>query len=88
MQITFNVPPALQRDLEWLAEKQGANVDALTYITAFLGFVKDLERKVIEEQQREEADKPHPSQPVPIDWSTTQPPAPIRWPKYGKAVQR
>lgn len=40
-------------------------------------------------QQRREnrTDPAAPSKPAPIDWSTKQPPAPIKWPKYGKAVR-
>lgn len=79
MQVTFNVPAALQRDLEWLATKQGSSVEALLYITAFQGFAGELERKVAEAQQREEAERPYRKPPAPIDWHKRDRPKPIRW---------
>lgn len=88
MQVTFNVPAALQRDLEWLAAKQGSSVDALLYITAFQGFEKELKRKAAEEKQREEAGRPYRERPAPIDWAGSRSSAPIKWPKREKVVQR
>ena len=79
MQITFNVPPALQRDLEWLAAKQGSSVEALMYVTAFQGFGKELRQKMDAERLREASEKPFRSEPKPINWHERVRPAPINW---------
>ena len=79
MQITFNVPLALQRDLEWLAAKTTSNVETMLYFTAIQGFEKELGRRVAEEQQREEIEKPFKSTLTPIDWHKRDKPEPIRW---------
>ncbi len=79
MQITFNVPDALQRALDWLAAKQNANADALMYITAYQGFEKELRRKVSDAMRHEEAEKPYRTQPAPIDWHKLDRPTPINW---------
>lgn len=81
MQITFNVPLALQRDVEWLARETGCNVEAMLYITAFQGFEEELKQKVAKEQQRKETEKPFGGTLTPIDWHKRDKPAPIDWPK-------
>lgn len=79
MQITFNVPVAVQRDLEWLAAKKSSSVEALLYITAFQGFEKELKQKIAAERLREEMEKPFRCEPKPINWHERDRPAPIRW---------
>lgn len=69
--------------LEKAAETAGMTAGEMVQIIAETGYQVFMEQVAGHTVRRAT-----PGKPAPMDFRAAQPPAPIKWPKYGKAAQR
>lgn len=81
--VEINTSAQEQTWLEKAAAIRDMTADALVQIIAENCCHVFFEQAIERTERKAESDKP-----TSIDFSAAQPPAPIKWPKYGKAAQR